>query len=188
MSRRSKGVRLWLEPTVHDGEGKLVRHAAWVIRDGARKVRTGCPREDRAGAERALAEYITSKYRVPREHGRHPAEILVLDVLNIYLADVAPNHVRPEETKQRILTLADFWQTHSLADINGQRCRDYVAWRTKQTWKSSKPDQTNRPARQVTAAAARRELEDLRAAINYHRRRAMFGNRVRRVAREIART
>ena len=45
--------------------------------------------QDRAGAERALAEYIASKYQVPRERNRHPAEILVLDVLNIYLADKA---------------------------------------------------------------------------------------------------
>jgi hypothetical protein len=36
-------------------------------------------------------------------------------------------------------------------------------------WKSAKPDKTNQPPRLVTAAAARRELEDLRAAINYHR-------------------
>ena len=64
--------------------------ATWVIRDGSRKIRTGCAREDREGAERALADYIAAKYQVPRDRNRHPAEILVLDVLNIYLADVAP--------------------------------------------------------------------------------------------------
>ena len=110
MPRPAKGARLWLEPEERDASGKLVRLAAWVIRDGARKVRTGCAGEDRAGAERALAEYIASKYQVPRERHRHPAEILVLDVLNIYLADKARKHARPEETKQRVMTLADFWQ------------------------------------------------------------------------------
>jgi integrase len=35
-------------------------------------------------------------------------------------------------------------------------------------WKSSKPDKTGRLARLVTEATARRELEDLRAAVNYH--------------------
>jgi integrase len=91
-------------------------------------------------------------------------------VLNIYLADVAKNHERPEETKQRILTLANFWEPFTLADVNGMRCREYVKWRVGQPWKSSKPERTGRPARLVTEAAARRELEDLRSAINYHRK------------------
>ena len=173
MPRAAKGARLWLEPQESDASGKLVRRPTWVIRDGARKVRTGCPREDRAGAERALAEYISTKYKVPRERGRHPAEILVLDVLNIYLADKAGNHARPEETKQRVLTLADFWQAFTLADLNGTCCREYVVWRVGQPWKSARPGQTGNPPRLVTEAAARRELEDLRAAINHHRREGL---------------
>jgi hypothetical protein len=173
MPRRSKGARLWLESEERDRHGKLVRYATWVIRDGARKLRTGCAREDRAGAERALAEYLASKYRAPRDRNRHPADILVLDVLNIYLADKAGKHARPEETKQRVLTLADFWQSHTLADVNGRRCREYVACRVGQPWRSAKPDRTGQPPRLVTEAAARRELEDLRAAINHHRREGL---------------
>ena len=42
-----------------------------------------------------------------------------------------------------------------------------------QAWKSAKPEQTWRTPRMVTAAAARRELEDLRAAINHHRREGL---------------
>jgi integrase len=168
MPRSSKGPRLWLEPEERDRAGKLVRHATWVVRDGSRKVRTGCTRDDREGAERALADYITSKYQVPRERGRDPAQVLVLDVLNIYLADKAPAHARPDETKQRVLTLADFWSSHTLADVTGQRCRAYVASRAGQPWKSARPETTNRTPRLVTQAAARRELEDLRAAINHH--------------------
>jgi integrase len=173
MPRPAKGARLWLEPEERDASGKLVRRATWVIRDGSRKVRTGFAREDRAGAERTLAEHIASKYQIPRERNRHPAEILVLDVLNIYLADTAGKHARPQETKQRVLTLADFWQPHTLADVNGNRCREYVAWRVGQPWKSAKPEQTGHPPRLVTEAAARRELEDLRAAINHHRREGL---------------
>jgi integrase len=169
MSRPAKGARLWLEPEERDASGKLVRRATWVIRDGSRKVRTGCAKQDRAGAERALAEHIAGKYQIPRERNRHPAEILVLDVLNIYLADKAGKHSRPDETKQRVLTLADFWQPYTLADVNGTRCREYVTWRVGQPWKSAKPERTGKPARLVTEAAARRELEDLRAAINHHR-------------------
>ena len=144
MPRPAKGARLWLEPEERDASGKLVRRAAWVIRDGSRKVRTGCAGQDRASAERALAEYIGSKYQVPRERHRHPAEILVLDALNFYLADKAGKHARPEETKQRVLTLADFWQPYTLADVNGNRCREYVTWRVGQPWRSAKPEQTGK--------------------------------------------
>jgi hypothetical protein len=56
-----------------------------------------------------------------------------------------------------------------LSDISGKRCRDYVKWRTAQQRRSSKPEQTGRPARPITESVARRGLEDLRAAINYHR-------------------
>ena len=167
MPRHAKGARLWLEPEERDRDGNLIRRTAWVIRDGSRKIRTGCLRDDREGAERALAEYISSKYQPNRACGRHPAEILVLDVLNIYLSDRAKDIARPEETRQRVLTLADFWQPYPLADVTGKRCRDYVGWRVGQPWKSSKPERTGRPARLVTEAAARRELEDLRAAINF---------------------
>ena len=72
-----------------------------------------------------------------------------------------------------MLTLADFWQPYTLADVNGDRCRDYVAWRVGQPWKSAKPEQTGNAPRLVTEAAARRELEDLRAAINHHRREGL---------------
>jgi integrase len=169
MPRRTKGARLWLEPAEYTSQGDLERQATWVIRDGSRKIRTGCPGEDRAGAERKLADYISSKYEVPRDRSRHPSEIFVLDVLNIYLADKAPKHARPEETKQRVLTLADFWQPYALADVNGRRCRDYVAWRIKQTIKSFKA----KKPRPVTEATARRELQDLRSAINHHRQEGL---------------
>jgi integrase len=64
---------------------------------------------------------------------------------------VVPNHARPEETKARIKALARFFGDRVLSYVTGETCRAYVAQRS-------------------TDAAARRELEDLRAAINYHRR------------------
>jgi hypothetical protein len=169
MPRPAKGARLWLEPEERDHEGRLIRRATWVLRDGSRKIRTGCARDDREGAERALAEYIARKYTVPRDRGRHPSEILVLDVLNIYLLDKAPKHSDPTITKARIMTLAAWWGDKTLADVNGTTCREYVAHRTAQPRRASKPEVTGKPARMVTAAGARRELEDLRSAINYHR-------------------
>lgn len=105
--------------------------------------------------------------------GRHPSEIHIADVLTIYLTDVAPGQAREAEVKQRVLKLAEWWGERTLADVNGRACRDYVAWRTAQPIKAAKPETTGRPARLVTPAAARRELEDLRAAINHHRREGL---------------
>jgi integrase len=72
-----------------------------------------------------------------------------------------------------VFTVAEFAQGTTLAGINGQWCRNYVAWRTKQDRKACKPDQTNRVPLKVTEATARRELEDLRAAINHHWREGL---------------
>src|SRR5207253_10900666 len=65
----------------------------------------------------------------------------------------------------------------TLADVNGTNCRAYVEYRTAQSWRSAKPAKTGRASRIVTAAAARRELEDLRAAINHHRREGLCSER-----------
>ena len=173
MPRSSKGARLYYESEERDNDGKLVRRAAWIIRDGSKKVRTGCARDDRELAEKALSEYIARKYQVPRERGRHPSQILVLDVLNIYLTDKAPKHSDPSITKARVMTLSDFWGDKTLADVNGTTCREYVAHRASQARKGARPDTTGNAPRMVTEAGARRELEDLRSAINHHRKEGL---------------
>lgn len=170
MPRNAKGPRLWLEPEERDAESKIVRRASWVIRDGSRKIRTGCIAANREGAEQALGEYIAAKYQVPRDRGRHPSQILVLDVMNIYLADVVAKQGDPSISTGRIMTLADWWGGKTLADVNGESCRAYVAHRVKQPRKASRPEKTGNAPRMVTEAGARRELEDLRSAINHHRK------------------
>src|SRR4029077_5097366 len=72
-------------------------------------------------------------------------------------------------TKARVMTLAEWWGDKTLADVNGTNCREYVTHRTSQPRKAANPAVTGNPARMVTAAGARRELEDLRSAINHHR-------------------
>jgi integrase len=164
---------LWLRPEGRNPDGTLRERAVWVIRDGPRKISTGCAASDRADAERALGEHLASKYQPNRSRGRHPSEILIADVLAIYLTDVAPRHSREDETKQRTLTLDAWWTDKTLADVNGTNCRAYVEHRVQQPWKAAKPQKTGRAPRMVTAAAARRELEDLRSAINHHRREGL---------------
>ncbi len=173
MPRRGKGIRLWLRPEERNSDGTLRKRSVWVIRDGPRKISTGCLAGDSAGAERALGEYLARKYQPSRTGGRHPSEILIADVLSIYLVDVAPRHAREHETKQRVLTLDGWWGDRTLADVNGANCRAYVEYRMSQPWRSARPEKTGRTPRNVSRAAARRELEDLRAAINHHRREGL---------------
>jgi integrase len=155
MSARSKGARLWLRRARRDAEGHITHVATWVIRDGEHQESTGYGADDRRGAERALAAYLTRKHLAQAVKGaRHPSQTPVADVLALYARDIAPRHARPRETAQRIRQLLGFFGEKTLAEINGRICREYGAQRS-------------------TDAAARRELEDLRAAINHHRREGL---------------
>jgi integrase len=75
-------------------------------------------------------------------------------MLALYGKVKAATQSRPKETAGRISRLLEFFGDKMLSDINGDLCRAYVA-------------------RRSTDAAARRELEDLRAAINHHRREGL---------------
>jgi hypothetical protein len=85
---------------------------------------------------------------------RDPAAIPVADVLSLYVRDKVADHARPDWTAIRMKFLQAFWGERRLSEVNGQTCREY--------------------ARQCsTPAAARRHLEDLRSAINHHRREGL---------------
>ena len=55
-----------------------------------------------------LADYIASKY-TPARRDRDIAEIPIADVINVYLADVAPNQARPEKAAERCGRLLQFF-------------------------------------------------------------------------------
>ena len=148
MSNRSKGVRLWLR------RGKGSTQPTWIIRDGPRQVRTGCGVSNREEAERKLSRYIAEKYRPERERNRDPSSIPIADVLNIYAEDVSSTIRRPAELGQRIFALLSYFGTRTLNEINGPSCRAYLESCS-------------------SVSMARRELEDLRAAINHHRREGL---------------
>ncbi len=149
MSRRSKGPRLWLEPVRRDAKGRLLRRAVYVIRDGTTKRSTGYGEGEIEEAQRSLADYQIARYRAPRDAHREPASVKIADVISIYADDVADKHARPKETAGRLERLLDFFGSETLLYINRRTCRAYVTQRGSET-------------------AARRELEDLRAAIRHH--------------------
>lgn len=145
MPRRAKGPRLYLQPA----RGKEA--AVWVIRDGATKRSTGFSAGKAgppAGAQDALKDYIASK-TTPRHRDRDPATVEVASVIAIYAEDIVPKHARPKETAARLANVLDYFGSDTLSVLNRKKCDDYVKARGGR-------------------AVARRELEDLRAAIRHH--------------------
>jgi integrase len=162
MPRPAKGIRLWLrrERRVN---GKLLRRAEWIIRDGAKQISTGCGQTDRAGAEKALSEHLAKRYR-PDAGQRDPDRLEVNDVLGIYGREYAPSVAAPERISFALEPLSIFWFGKTLGEIRGATCREYVTWRTSQRWATA----TKRKDLKVSIGTARRELECLQAAIGYY--------------------
>lgn len=147
MPQQAKGPRLWLQPSRKDRDGKVIEQAVWVIRDGSIKRSTGCgPREIERAAQR-LKDYLNSK-PTSRISDRDPSAVAVADVVAIYSEDVVSTHARPKETAARLDRILDFFGDKMLSYINKRTCAEY--------------------AKRRGAAAARRELEDLRAAVRHH--------------------
>ncbi|WP_246673883.1 tyrosine-type recombinase/integrase [Mesorhizobium sp. B2-3-13] len=151
MPRTSKGARLVWRAESRRADGKLRSGAGWFIRDGATFISACGGTRDRERAEKRLASHITEKYRPARERGRDPATVPVADAVNVYLTDVAPSHAKPKETADRLIVVLTWFGDTKIGDIDGKMCRDYAR-------------------AHGNGAAARRQLEDLRAALNnYHR-------------------
>jgi integrase len=148
MPRRSKGARLELRPERRDRNGKLTHHATWRIRDGDRDVGTGCLESDLATAERKLREYLTAKH-TPWRKVQDIEAIDIADVLLVHLTDRREQQKNKKQFDRRIKRLNDWWGAKKLSEVSGETCRAYQRHRGN-------------------AGGARRDLEDLRAAINYH--------------------
>ena len=120
----------------------------WIILDGGKHVATGCLKGEDRAAQQALSEYIAAKYRPVRKE-RDIEVIDVADVLSIYDDDSRERQVNKAKFDERLKRLNDFWGGKMLSDVTGESCREYVRIRG-------------------TDGGARRDLEDLRAAINHH--------------------
>ena len=149
MPRRSKGPRLYLR-RARPGIG---RKAVWLIRDGRRDFATGCtaspvdqgPPE---AAQQALADYIANKYR-PSRKTRDIEQIDIADVLSVYLDDCGDDQASRRKFEGRLSRLNGFWGGRMLSEVSTATCKEYVKVRGK-------------------VGGARRDLEDLRAAIGHH--------------------
>lgn len=146
----------WRDERVRNG--KIVERAQWVIRDrdGNSQKGTGCAKGDLIGANRALDAYLTTKHN-PRG-ASDPASALIADALNVYTQDVindddkfpgGESNPRYREAKQRIARLTDFFGGMLIITVSKDACTSYIRERGAKS-------------------AARRELEDLRAALKYY--------------------
>ncbi|OBQ68375.1 hypothetical protein A9K72_08965 [Mesorhizobium loti] len=123
-----------------------------VIRDGAVYKRTGCLVGETEIAAEKLAQYIGQKKQKPVAVERGPDHISCATALDYYLAakqaaaENGDDEADTEPLEGRIAFLTAFWGDKPLSSIDGETCREYAASR-------------KRPA------AARRELEDMRAAV-----------------------
>jgi integrase len=155
MPRQPSPPRLWKRPERRDNSGKLTHASTWIILDGGRQISTGLDASDVIGAQKALADYINRKHTESITKGPRSAEnISVSDVLHLYVRDVAPTHANPKAAFRVFKRLATFFGDKYLSQINGQLCREYAATRS-------------------AAYSPRRDLEELRAAINYHHREGL---------------
>ncbi len=176
MPRHAKGPRLYLRQGRIDARTKRRLPDIYFIRDGANQRSTGCGPDRLADAERALARYIAEKWQPARtaaaaggdeadRRPRDPADVLIAEVLALYAKERAPELGAPKDTAARVGILLEWWGDKLLSDVRRSVCKAYVAWRTDQVIRAFSAD-AEQP-RKVTDQAARRELEDLSAAIGY---------------------
>lgn len=149
MPRPSKGPRLYLRRA----RPKIGRKAVWLIRDGDRNISTGCVADPSQylppeAAQKALADYIAAKYQ-PSRKTRDIDRIDIADVLRVYLDDRGDQQADQTKFLGRISRLNSFWGGRTLAEVSTATCKEYVKSREKN-------------------GGARRDLEDLRAAIGHH--------------------
>src|ERR1700676_2372806 len=149
MPNISKGPRLWKRPA-EDG-----RQALWVVKDGGKRISTGCVAKSfetrpPTEAEEFLRDYIAAKH-APERKMRDVDRIPLADVLAIYHTDRREGF--EDELQQRrfdasIDRLNEFFGKYKLGEVTQALTSSFVK---------------NRGG----PGGARRDLENLRAAINH---------------------
>jgi len=173
MSRPSKGARLYLATGRIDRRSGKALPDVYFIRDGSVRISTGCGPDRLGEAEKALGAYLADKHTaqvvdIPtdadeRRRRSDPAQVYVAEVVAYYAEHKAPKTADPGAVRARLAAITDWWGVKTLSDIRRSNCEAYVAARQQMPVKSF----TRTAPRMVTAQGARRELEDLSAAVGY---------------------
>lgn len=164
---QTKGPRLYWRRGRRDSRTGKPLNDVWVIRDGQTERSTGCGIDGLREAEAALAAYIAKKWN-PGQAGRSPSDptqVLLADVLALYGSERADElGSEPAAIASRLERLLAWWGDKSIAHVRRSTCKAYAAHRQTQADARYK-DPIKAP--RVSAETARRELEDLSAAIGF---------------------
>lgn len=139
MPRKAEPPRLYLRK---DGN-----QSVWIIRDRNRDRRTGCVEGERDLAEKRLAEYLAEKHASRPAKGGKSDTVSLAEVMRVYVMEHAPTVASPHLIAEHIEALMDFWGSRKVSEIKGATCRKFAETRKQ--------------------SMARRQLETLRAAVNY---------------------
>lgn len=148
MPRPASPPRLWLRPERRNPDGTIRERARWFILDAGKHIATGCLAGETDQAAGHLRAYLEAKHD-PNRRQRDLEYIDVADALSIYHDDTGHSQASLARFRARMKRLAMFWGGKRLLDVTAASCRAYVTAREHE-------------------GGARRDLEDLRAAINYH--------------------
>ncbi len=158
MPRDTQPPRLWYRKPRPQKSGRSAEKGAYYILYNGRQISTGCGRNDRATAATKLAQFIVESHAVPRRR-RCIEDIPIGDVLTLYLQQVVPKLATAQKAAGRCERLAKWWGDKSLSEVTRGTCEQFTATKTP--------------------GAARRELQDLQAAINYHHKEGLHHADVR---------
>jgi hypothetical protein len=116
MPRRNEGPKLqWCEE-------RGTYYIVWNENDGSFRRATGTA--DRQQAEIVFAEWLQARGR--KQGPSDPSQILVSEVLNLYLQERGPKVAAAERMAYAVLALTDFFEHNTVADITPQTCSRYV--------------------------------------------------------------
>jgi integrase len=163
MSRQSRGPRLWWRKERRIGR-KVIAQGTWIVIDGREHHATGCFVGENRKAQGFLAAYIAEKYS-PERRLKDIESIDIADVLSVYDEDCRETQANKKKFDERMTRLAKWWGGKMLAAVNGVNCRAYTKHRGND-------------------GGSRRDLEDLRAAINHHAKEGFHRGIVRVVLPE----
>jgi len=140
MPRQTRG------PYLHFLRDRGCYYVRW--REGGRTRQRSTGTSDLREAEAQLSDFLATRRRAvagPRD----PAQFPMIDALEDYAREHAPETAAPARIAYAVEALAPYWAENSVADVNRHSCRAYGRYRG------------------VSDGTLRRELGTLRAAINY---------------------
>lgn len=163
MSRQSKGPHVALDERDN-----------WVIRDGQRKRGTGCPKSDRAGADRELANYILKEQIKAHDPAKaidksNPNAAKIADVLLLevkYIADTGMPDNRKQEFIAACGRVGEWFGNRSVGDLDGKIQKRYAQERRRYVMKKVDGKRIAVATDQLAPIAAYRDLKILAAAVN----------------------